>query len=163
VRGPFARRRAGTVDVTLTEPESALLRSVATQMSGVLEAPEGLAETRRLFPPAYEDDAEAQAEFAGLMSSDLLDGKRKAVTSLLETLERGAVKRGGWRVTLSGEEADDWLAAINDARLTLGTRLDVTEESYDRAISPEDPDALALEVFRYLGWLEDNLVVTLMG
>ena len=83
--------------------------------------------------------------------------------SFLDTLDRGVLKRGGWRLSLSADEAEDWLAVLNDARLTLGTRLEVTEESYDREIDSADLDAASHEVFRYLGYLEDWLVQTLMG
>src|SRR5919106_4525124 len=105
-------------------------------MEVVLAAPEEIPHARRLFPPAYTDDDEAQAEFARLMTDELTDGKRKALASVTGTLDRGALKRGGWRVTLTADEAEDWLAVLNDARLTLGTRLDVTERTYDRDIDP---------------------------
>ena len=52
---------------------------------------------------------------------------------------------------------------LNDARLTLGSRLDVTEQTYDRDVDPDAPDAIAHEIFRYLGYLEEYLVETLMG
>ncbi len=161
--GPFVRRRRGGLDVTLTEPEVTILRSVAQQMEQVLAAPEDSPHTRRLFPPAYTDDDEAQAEYARLMTADLADGKRRALASVQATFDRGSMKRDAWRVTLSAEEAEDWLAVLNDARLTLGTRLDVTEETYEREIDPSDSDAAALEIFRYLGYIEEWLVETLMG
>jgi len=161
--GPFTRRRNGEIDVALTEPETELVRSVAEQMAQVLEAPEKIAHTERLFPPAYADDPDAQAEYARLMTADLLDGKRRAVASMRETLARGSMKRGAWRVSLSSDETQDWLAVLNDARLTLGTRLDVTQQTYDRPIAEEDPDAAAHEVFRYLGYLEEYLIDALMG
>jgi hypothetical protein len=161
--GPFSRRRDGGVDVTLSEPEAELVRSVVAQMEQVLEAPEESPYTARLTPPAYTDDDEAQAEFARLMTADLLDGKRHAVSSVAATLDRGTVKRGAWRVRLSADEAQDWLAVLNDARLTLGTRLDVTEETYDHDIDPASPNALVHEIFRYLGYVEEYLVETLMG
>ena len=161
--GPFTRRRKGEIDVLLTETEVMILRSVLEQMEVVLAAPEDVQHTRRLFPPAYEDDDEAQAEFARLTTADLAEGKRRAVASVKATLERGTTKKDAWRVTLSPGEAEDWLAVLNDARLTLGTRLEVTEQTYDREIDPSDPDAAAHEIFRYLGYVEDWLVETLMG
>src|SRR5919106_2648509 len=97
---PFARRRDGGVDVTLGEPEAEVFRSVVAQMDQVLETPEGNPHTFRLFPPAYRDDPDAQTEFARLMTGDLLDGKRNAVRSVTSTIERGAIKRGTWRVRL---------------------------------------------------------------
>jgi hypothetical protein len=34
---------------------------------------------------------------------------------------------------------------------------------YDKEIDPSDPEAPAREVFRYLGYIEEWLVETLMG
>jgi hypothetical protein len=161
--GPFARKRGGDVEVTLTSAEQALVHSVVSQMTQLMEAPEQVMHTERLFPPAYLDDADAQAEYARLMTADLLDGKRRAVSSMHDTIERGVEKRDRWRVTLTADEAQDWLAVLNDARLTLGTRLDVQEKTYDRPIDPADEDAAVHEVFRYLGYLEEYLVDVLMG
>lgn len=158
MRGPFAQRRDARVDVTLTQIEADLLRSVVDQMTHVLADPPA-----RLFPPAYKDDPEAQAEYARLMTDDLKEGKRRAIESVQATIERGKPKRDAWRVTLTADESQDWLAVLNDARLTLGTRLAITEDSYEHDLDPADPDAAAHEVFRYLGYLEDFLVQTLMG
>jgi hypothetical protein len=160
--GPFARRRDGSMDVLLSEPEVALLGEVAAQMEHVL-ADEEIAHASRLVPPAYRDDDEAQAEYARLTTGDLLDGKRQAIRSFLASVERGVLKRNAWRVRLSAEETQDWLAVMNDARLTLGTRLQVTEGSYERDLDPDDPDSAAHQVFRYLGYLEEWLVETVMG
>ena len=156
--GPFTRRRSGDVEVTLTTVEADLLRSVVDQMAQVLDDP-----PERLFPPAYQDDPEAQAEYARLMTEDLKDGKRRAIQSVKATLERGRTKRDAWRASLTADETQDWLAVLNDARITLGTRLAITEDSYERDIDPSDPQAAAHEVFRYLGLIEEYLVETLMG
>lgn len=162
MRRPFVRRRDGSFEVTLSEPEVDLVRSIAAQLGGIVDAPERAPFATRLFPPAYPEDADAQADYARMTEADLVRAKQRAIRSLLATLDRGAVKRGDWRVALSPEEAEDWLGVLNDARLTLGTRLDVTEETYEQEIDPDAPDALAHEAFRYLGWLEEHLVETLM-
>ena len=160
--GPFAQRRDGRVDVMLTEPEVELLRSIVEQMRLVLEAPDQTPHAERLFPPAYLDDPEAQDEFARLMTDELLEGKRRALRSVVGTLERMETKRAGRHVRLSADEAQDWLAVLNDARLTLGTRLAITPETYEAEIDPESPDALAHDVFRYLGYVEEYLLDALM-
>lgn len=162
MEGPFTRRRDGGVDVRLSDVELALVRRIASELRGVLDAPERASYTVRLFPPAYRDDPDAQAEYARLMEGDLVRQKQDAVGEMLASLDRGVEKRGVWRLRLSGEEAEAWLGVLNDVRLTLGTRLDITEESYDREIDPADPDASAHEAYRYLGWLEESLVGTLM-
>jgi uncharacterized protein DUF2017 len=160
--GPFARRRDGGVEVTLSEPEFELIRTVVEQMGAILDAPDEARHTERLFPPAYLDDAEAQDEYSRLMKDDLLDGKRRSLGTVAGTLDRVDAKRAGMRVRLSADEAQDWLAVLNDARLTLGTRLAITQESYEAEIDPESPDALAHDVFRYLGYVEEYLLDALM-
>lgn len=161
-RGPFAHRK-GTIEVTLTEPEADLLNSVVFQMTAILAAPDEVSYTTRLFPPAYPDDEAAQAEFASFTTDELVEAKRRSTATVAETLARGGVRRGAWRLSLSDSEAQDWLAVLNDARLTLGTRLGVTEETYEREVPDDHPEAIAFDVFRYLGWLEEHLVETLMG
>jgi len=51
-----------------------------------------------------------------------------------------------------------WLAALNDLRLVLGTRLDVTEEMYERGVPEDDPRAASFAIYAYLGWLEEQVV-----
>ena len=51
---------------------------------------------------------------------------------------------------------------LNDARLTLGSALEITQETYDSEIDPESADALAHDVFRYLGYVQEYLLDALM-
>ena len=51
-----------------------------------------------------------------------------------------------------------WLAALNDVRLVLGVRLAVTEEA-TVADFASDPEAeRAYELYRYLSYLEEQVV-----
>lgn len=107
----------------------------------------------RLFPDAYADP-DASAEFRRLTGSQLQAEKLAHVETVLEQLHRGG------RVSLQPEQAQAWLAAWNDLRLALGTRLGVTEESPEeldrRALA--DPAASALRVYEWLGYLQETLV-----
>lgn len=112
----------------------------------------------RLLPDAYADDPDRAAEFRRYTESELRSGKQQAVRAVLESLP----PEGG-RVVLTPELADAWLGALNDLRLTIGTRLDVTEDSYaelDR-IDPASPRGRELTVFIWLGVLQETLVDTL--
>ena len=48
----------------------------------------------------------------------------------------------GGKIELTPEQADAWLAALNDVRLALGTALDVSEDMPDE-LPPDDPRAAA--------------------
>ena len=56
------------------------------------------------------------------------------------------------------DDARAWLAFLADARLMLGTRLDVTED--DELIPTDDPEH---NLYLYLGYLQQSLVEELMG
>jgi hypothetical protein len=79
-------------------------------------------------------------------------------TTALETLDRPGEKR-----PLSADEARAGLGALNDLRLSLGTRLDVTEQWEDQArrLGPEDPALAMFAVYEWLGYLQGELVACL--
>ena len=76
----------------------------------------------RLLPDAYQDDPEKAGEFRKYTESSLREAKKYFAQTLLETLP----PEGG-KVRLTGDQARDWLRALNDIRLMFGVRLEVTE------------------------------------
>ena len=150
-RRRIERTREGEVRLRLPREERELLRSLPAQLRRLLdEAPEDPS-LERLFPPAYDDD-ESEAEYRRLMGDELLDGRRKALRVVEETLDRDR---------LSAEQAQAWLTALNDLRLVLGTRLDVRDETLLAGLRPDDPRAPELAVYAYLSWLQEQLVEAL--
>jgi hypothetical protein len=158
---PFKRGGGGRVKVTLSVDEVGLLRSLPEQVRSVLEDRDDPA-AERLFPPAYDDpaDAEAAAEFRRLMQDELVATKLAAADTVAATLDRGVQRGGRWTVELTEEEALAWLGLLNDVRLTLGVRLGVTDD-LDGDVDPDDPSAPGFRVLYYLGWLEEHLLTAL--
>jgi hypothetical protein len=109
----------------------------------------------RLLPDAYRDDPEKAGEFRKYTESSLREAKKYFAQTLLETLP----PQGG-KVRLTGDQARDWLRALNDIRLMFGVRLDVTEdfEGQLAALDPKDPRAAAFEVYGWLGAVQESLV-----
>ncbi|HEX2235697.1 MAG TPA: DUF2017 family protein [Actinomycetota bacterium] len=149
----FARRDDATIAARLEPEERVLLRRLAAEMRGLLlEGDETDAARARLFPRAHEDPDEERA-YSELVGDELERGKLRALDRLEETL--GA---GDGVVTLSGEDADAWLTSLNDMRLALGTRLDVDEATMSAPLDEDDPDAHALAVLHWLGWIQESLL-----
>jgi Domain of unknown function (DUF2017) len=145
------RTRDGTFRLRLPPDERDLLRTLPAQLRSLLdEAPEDPS-LERLFPPAY-DDAESEAEYRQLMRDELLDGRRRALEVVEETVEHDR---------LSPEQAQAWLTALNDLRLVLGTRLGVRDDELFERLDPNDPRAPALGLYAYLSWLQEQLVEAL--
>ncbi len=92
-----------------------------------------------------------------------MDGRRKALATVEGTLAGAAVKRSRFELTLDDEQAQDWLAVLNDARLALGTRLGVTEDLDLSGLDPGDPDTAPYAVYWWLGVLAERLIEVLSG
>ncbi|MFC4114757.1 DUF2017 domain-containing protein [Nonomuraea zeae] len=166
----FSQGRGGAVIAEFEAAEVSLLRSLVSMMLGLvspgetsddpLERALGIGEAAkpsdpvlaRLFPSAYEDDKEA-AEFRRYTEATLRDGKRADAQTVFDTAKSG-------RAELTPEQAQAWLRALNDVRLTLGVKLDVTEEVHDEIalMSEDDPRYPAFVTYDWLTYLQDSLV-----
>ncbi|MGH3586957.1 MAG: DUF2017 family protein, partial [Pseudonocardia sp.] len=92
---------------------------------------------------------------AGLRSlhePELIEAKDAAAAAVLE-----ALPESGGRMELTVEQADTWLAALNDVRLALGTALDVSEDMPED-LTPDDPRASHFGVYHWLTFVQDALV-----
>jgi hypothetical protein len=104
----------------------------------------------RLLPDAYQDDAEAAAEFRRFTEDDLVALK----TGNALTVARAAAQAGS--VLLDEREVVPWLRAITDLRLALATRLGI--ESDDDEGSDADELAPAKAAYWWLGELQERLI-----
>jgi hypothetical protein len=150
---PRIRRIApGQYELRIPRAHREVLKSLPGQLRSVLDTDHpGL---RRLFPPAYPHDPVRTAEFDAMVRAELLAEKQKSLEVMEKTIDADR---------LDAELLGAWLSALNDLRLFLGTSLDVTEEIYEQPISQDDPNARALAVFAYLGWLEELVVEAMAG
>jgi hypothetical protein len=110
----------------------------------------------RLLPDFTSEDADLAAGLRSLHEPALIEAKDAAAGVLLETLPAS-----GGRIELTPEQADAWLAALNDVRLALGTALDVSEDMPDE-LPPDDPRAAHIGVYHWLTFVQDALVQTRM-
>jgi hypothetical protein len=149
---PRIKRTRRGFELRLPDQERDLLRSLPMQLREALPTDDPA--VGRLFPPAYADDPERDAEYRRLVRDDLISQHRDALQVMEETID---ARR------LTEEQVASWLGALNDLRLVLGTRLHVTEGTYDEAMDPDDPNTPAFALFFYLGWLEEQVVEALAG
>ena len=147
---PVRRTRDGAYQLKLGEEERALLRSLPTQLLELLDADKGDPSLRRLFPPAYGGDhQELEAEYQRYMRDDLETRHRDALQVLATTADAEV---------LTEEQLSGWLAALNQLRLVLGTRLDVSEDTADVIPEPDDPAFALFSVYHYLSFLQDSVI-----
>lgn len=169
--------------------EAALLRNLVGSIVGMLDARESSsppdeleqitgirtgntrtpedATTRRLLPDFYRPEGDADgsavdadglnAALRSLHEPGIIDAKRGAAQQVLAT-----VPEQGGRFELTEEQANAWIAAVNDIRLALGTVLKIGPDGPDQ-LPAGDPMAGQLNVYQWLTVLQEFLVVALMG
>ena len=146
---PIERTKAGDFHVRLSAEERDLLRRLTAELDALLREDPDDPSLRRLTPPAYEDDDAGEREFRSLMSGELDARRRESLRRLEETAGHDR---------LSADELEGWLTALNDLRLVLGTRLDVTEDQFADGFDPLGPNAHGLAVYAFLTWLQEAAV-----
>jgi Domain of unknown function (DUF2017) len=153
---PGTAAPAAAPDVARPEEPEPSLEEMAAMLgtAGPTSPPEDPV-LARLLPDAYRDDPEAAGEFRRYTEQDLRSGKVAAAQTVLATLPA----KGG-QVRLGPEDAQAWLRAINDVRLAIGTLLGITEDYEDELeqASWADPRSAYLEVYHWLGYVQDSLV-----
>jgi hypothetical protein len=119
----------------------------------------------RLFPDVYPDDPAAAADIRRYTEDDLKTGKLEQAETMLTLLPAG-----GGEVRLDDEQAEAWLRALTDARLALGLRLDINDDTdivaeLDEAVlrDPTSPRVGQLTVYEFLTFLQESLLAALVG
>jgi hypothetical protein len=152
----ITRRSDGGFDVDIEPDQRDLLRGLPSQLRELLT--DGDAETdaalRRLYPTADLDDPVHAAEFDRMVRDDLTEQRASAIETMERTIDAGS---------LSEDELVGWLAVVNDLRLVLGTRLDVTEDTTPDDFDERDARAQAYALYAYLSYFEEQIVEALSG
>jgi hypothetical protein len=137
------QRRRGEVLVSLDQVERELLTSLTTQYEDVLHDDEGDDPAHdRLFPSAYRDDAEADAEFRRYTTEGLVDRKSANAGRIAASIAAAA----DGRMTLDAEAVGAWLPALTDLRLVIAERLGIRAD--------DDPVPLG-DLGAVYGWLAE--------
>ncbi len=111
----------------------------------------------RLLPSAYADP-ESAADFRRYTEPTLRGKKKRTLVQVRSALEIIVdADRAG---IIEDLDSETWLMAINDLRLALSVRLEVTPDSYDHfeTLSEEDPQKPIFAVYFWLGWLQSSLL-----
>lgn len=133
---------------------------------------------KRLFPDAYsdpeatpgpkkaEEQREYSAEFRRYTENDLRAAKRESALAVIRSLDAlTSAGDGGAVLQLSADESRQWLGTLNDLRLAIGSRLEITDEDDTDLLyrlPDEDPRKPMVMAYLWLGGLQETLVSTLM-
>lgn len=175
----FSRTIGNKIVGRLDPVEQALLRSLLLQLADLLHDADDSANQDplaqlvgikdlverpadpallRLFPDAYQDDESAANDFRRYTEASLRMKKTSNADAAIAILDRAANK-----IELTEAEAQQMLAAFNDTRLVLATRLGLTDElSLDELLIAEADAGGPAHLYEWLTWLQETLVQAIM-
>jgi len=153
----FAAGLAELLEPSDSPAETDPLAALVGMSAGPVDKPEDPA-LRRLLPDAYAD-ADGAAEFRRLTDADL----RATKVANLRRIVDGATAAGGV-VRIAPDEVDGWLAGINDIRLVMGERLEITEDvEHPDDLDADDPRLPLLWAYYWFSELQERIVDLLLG
>ena len=153
--GPIEAIDNGLFEIRLTADERATLLGFVDQLEEVMLAPPDDPRLRRLFPTAYHDNAEFDAEYQNYMRDELAQSRAASIQTVREVLDV--------EDPLTERQLYAFMTVLNSLRLVLGTLLDVDEVD-DLDLIPEDSPAFGqAQLYEYLGWLLEWTVSALSG
>lgn len=161
---PF-RRTGDELAATFEQAEVEILMQLATDVQALLagsesgsvdaDSPSSRA-IDRLLPAAYRDGAENDAEFRRFTSEGILDRKVRNAQNVVDLLTAGDVSAGAVLVNLRPTDAQAWLRALTDIRLTIAAGLGIEHDGDELLL--EGRDRFVLEVYGWVGFVQESLV-----
>ena len=178
-------RKGGMITAEFEEQESAIVRSLVEQVRQLLADREAAAPRdelveltgikvgptttpahpvlARLLPDFHRLDTgksnateqNSAAALRALHEPKLLEEKAKTAGVLLDTCPVD-----GGEIQLTLDQAEAWLAALNDVRLALGVMLEISEDMPDE-LPEDDPRAGYLGVYQWLTAVQGGLIEVL--
>lgn len=141
------------MEVRISEQERQVLGDLMEQLRELLlsTSPEGQLDPslRRLYPAAYVEETRYEQEYQRSTRDQLLERRLSHLDIVEATLND---------VELDSDSVTAWITTLNDLRLVLGTRLDVSEDDESRVLDLEDPQERHRAIYHYLSHLLGEFV-----
>jgi hypothetical protein len=163
---PVIRVTTATGDgwqLTLDVEERALIVRLMAELRALVEGPDDNALLQRLFPNAYPDDEEKEAEYQRLMREELVASRVAAIESVSALLDPEPAADGSTSLDGVWDEGQTiaFMQSINAIRLVLGSLLGIDDdEAADDAEHDESPEH---QLYDFLSWVLDASVRAAMS
>ncbi len=153
------RRKGRGYAIELGDDESAIVRRLTGELRALLaddDPDEGArALLARLFPVAYPEDDEKEAEYQRLMRDELVASKMAAFDIIDAAVTDSEVIDEGQLVAV--------MQSVNTIRLVLGAMLDVSDDPDRDEVGAGFENSPEYALYGYLSWLLEHCITALMG
>jgi hypothetical protein len=151
---PFRITDHDAVSVSLSDGERAALRELVAGYRELLRGESQASDPAiaRLFPPAYPEDPLRNFDFDRGAHDGLMDQRLAAIDEVEQHTDAEV---------LSPERSRSWLGVLNDLRLIMGARLNITEDTDETTFRGDPAAAEAFGMYRWLTYLVGILLEAL--
>ena len=125
--------------------ERSLLVRLMDELRALLTSTDDNPLLNRLFPTAYPDDEEKEAEYQRLMREELVASRLASINLVTSLLEPEAPP------VFDEERTIAFMQSINAIRLVLGTLLGITDD--DSADAADESTSPEHQLYDFLSWL----------
>jgi len=132
--------------INLDDEERNLLMRLTGELRALMTGPDDNELIRRLFPVAYPEDEEKEAEYQRLMREELVASRLAAIDSVNRTIEPANAS-----TLLDEGETIAFMQSVNAIRLVLGSMLGITDD--ESADAADDTDSPEHHLYDFLSWL----------
>ncbi|MBK4346064.1 DUF2017 domain-containing protein [Lacisediminihabitans changchengi] len=153
------RRKGANYEASFAPEEARLIVQLTGQIGAMLAEPAANdAALKRLLPDAYRDDPEAAEEFRRFTAESLAERKGRNGQTVAASLADAAAATSATKVVLDEQQAQAWIRAVSDIRLTIASRIGI-ERDDDRP----NPDEPLGDIYDWLAFVQESLVVAMQG
>lgn len=135
--------------------ERGLLIRLMDELAELLTDPGDNELVRRLFPTAYPDDEEKEAEYQRLMREELVASRMSAIETVKDLLDPARTE------LLDEGQTIAFMQSVNAVRLVLGTMLGVTDDDAADEADDDDNDTPEHHLYDFLSWILEWTVQSL--
>ena len=132
--------------------------------------PEGSnAAERRLYPSPSMDNEELAEDWCELVVPELKTQFSSAISQVAHDVEEGLTGTDdtefGYRLQIPIDHVDQWLSALNQARLVLGSRFAFTEAEMNEQFGSQLTTLREVVLYQIMiyGWMQELLLTALPG
>ncbi len=151
---PLRAGEHGAVNLSLSGEGRSALRELVAGYRALLRGESQASDPAiaRLFPPAYPEDPLRNLDYERGAHDGLMDERIAAIEEVEQHADADV---------LSAEQSRSWLGVLNDLRLIMGTRLNITEETEETTFHGDPAAAEAFGMYRWLTYLVGVLLEAL--
>lgn len=154
-KGPIIANNDGTFRINFNDHERETLLAFVDQLESLLANGATDDRLKRLYPVAYHQDPDMDAEYQGYMSDELSQSRAAAISTVRLILTTSD--------PVTEAQIMAFMSVLNSLRLVLGTMLDVGEDTDEDDFEEDHPLFGQYQLYGYLGWLLEWTIATVSG